>query len=282
MPKNTVSSKEHPTVKAYLEAEKVITSELTALSAKLIQQTSLLEVTEIGQRLWSLQSQLFKLYTRYYNKLPSITQQDEKIAISESYLQSQQQIQQINTKIYELISPKATALITRAQFLKLPQPWQLYDSVQNLMLHLDSMETYAEQLGPLGNKKVLLTQQLKDLVTERFEFEEQTLKKMPKNQSEFNVFMRHFQTMLHSLDDEKSKHSTRWQNVEWQVKAANIAVAFTGLGALALLYRALHAVNSPQGANYKSVLFFAKTKEEEQVAEVDKDLEDISRYLPKG
>lgn len=287
MPQNTrVSPSEHPVLLAYKSAEQEISKRLTEIECSLVS-NNMHQLAEKGRELGILQRDHFKLYTRYLNKLPSVRHKEEKITLTQSYGAIQEEIQKVNQKIYEQVASQAASFSTRAQFLQLPQPWQLYEAVNKLTQYLDSMEQYGNRLKGgdeenTADKIISLAQALKDLVNTQFELDHDALKKMPKNQEEFkNRFINNFQTKLHSLDAEITQHSSSWQNEKWKVIVANIAFAVTGLGALVLLYKALGAHHSKEGLKYKSALLFARTEVEQQVSDIEQVVEDITRYLPK-
>lgn len=189
---------------------------------------------------------------QFKKEVDALAVQALKSNINEQELQ--QQLETLQTQIRE----ETQAVRTKASdFFK-----NIHPQIKLLYEQINAMADYGKTLEkidkPKGEIASTLADQLNDKLTLFLSTHESPT---PEEESKFRT---EFKELLHSKDEEMSTHRARWKPI-----VANIALALTGIGTLALIIQLAYS----KYKTGKFLLFWDKTKRQGLVDAMDEPLE---------
>ena len=137
------------------------------------------------------------------------------------------------------------------------------DAFDELLKKIAVMKSYGNDLTKIDKTKGVMVETFAGLLEQTVnEFFKQGESK--PSEAAWVAFKSDFTRTLHTKDPEMQAHRQAWKPL-----LANIALALTVFGAVLLLAKATSAALSEQGLTFNSALFFAKTKSEQKIDQID-------------
>ncbi|MDI1352687.1 MAG: hypothetical protein PSV35_07995, partial [bacterium] len=89
-----------------------------------------------------------------------------------------------------------------------------------------------------------------------------------------DAFTTQFKTLLHSEDKLMQQHSAVWKPI-----LANILLALTGVGLVAIAIKTIHAINNTSSISWIDCCFFTKTNRQKQIEQIEKSFEIFPKFF---
>lgn len=138
-------------------------------------------------------------------------------------------------------------------------------SIIRLYFRIKEMEVYGNSLYAIDRDKALIVLELVQALHKKLDqfYDESSSKQFSVEQ--FNQFATEFKHLLHSQDASLNEYRASWKTI-----VANILLALTGIGLLAIVVKtAFSVVKSSTQCAWHSCLFFSKTACQENVERVE-------------
>ncbi len=161
---------------------------------------------------------------------------------------------------------------------RLVDSYQLLDrayadpNYRQLFHNIQKMRQYGQNLHASGFQKGNIAIMLADDLKKRLEGFILRSYITPSTKMDLAAFKTDFNRVLHTRDHEMQEHRTEWKTI-----LANIFIALTGIGLLFLVGKAFAALGCQQNIRgFNKSLFFAKTRCQELVEDIDKTTNAVS------
>lgn len=132
----------------------------------------------------------------------------------------------------------------------------------NLYKKIDKMRKYGETFLNLDSEK-------RDVVIKLSEALQKKADNFFKEKPDFNttqIFLSEFKSLLHS--EKMNEHRKIWKPI-----VANLLIALTGVGAIALAHRVISSTVENNEFSFNSAFFFAKTNRQKKIEKIDKSID---------
>lgn len=168
------------------------------------------------------------------------------------------------------------ALVLRRECPKINNSHAMRQHYDNAYKKIAVMRRYGQSLLRTDHTKGAAVVKLSDALKEKlYSF---VLSFRNETPPDFVIFQREFKELLHSQDAAMDHHRHQWKPI-----VANILLALTGVGLIAIMIKAgIQAINPKGNADdpnrtFNHSLFFAKTRTQEQLESIEADI--INRRL---